>query len=216
MSAMPPCPIWGYREARVAGIFARIFRISFSGELSYEINVAGDYAIALWEALLDAGKPHAITPYGTEAMAVMRIEKGHAAAMELDGRTTPDDLGLARMVGAHRDCLGKRSLRRPALAHTQRKQLVGLNPVDGRTAIPRGAQLVADPHRAPPNPILGHVTSNCFSPALDKPIALALLTAGRSRHGEVLHATAPLTGACVAVQVISPVFYDPEGARLRG
>ena len=209
-------PYMGYREARVAGIFARIFRISFSGELSYEINVAGDYAIALWEALLDAGKPHAITPYGTEAMAVMRIEKGHAAAMELDGRTTPDDLGLARMVSAHKDCVGKRSLRRPALAHTERKQLVGLIPVDGKTAIPRGAQLVAEPQRAPPNPILGHVTSNCYSPALNKPIALALLTAGRSRHGAILHAAAPLTGACVAVRITSPVFYDPDGARLRG
>ena len=209
-------PYMGYREARVAGIPARIFRISFSGELAYEINVPSDYAVAVWEALLASGKAHAITPYGTEAMAVLRIEKGHLAAMELDGRTTPDDLGLARMVSAHKDSLGKRSLRRPALAHAGRKQLVGLLPVDGKTAIPRGAQLVADPNRAPPNPILGHVTSNCFSPALNKPIALALLAAGRSRHGEILHATAPLTGTCVKVQITSPVFYDPDGARLRG
>ena len=93
---------------------------------------------------------------------------------------------------------------------------MGLIPVNGKTAFPRGAQLVADPQRAPPNPILGHVTSNCYSPALDKPIALALLVAGRSLHGEILHACAPLSGACVAVEVTSPVFYDPDGARLRG
>jgi sarcosine oxidase subunit alpha len=209
-------PFMGWREARVAGIPARLFRISFSGELGYEINVPADHATALWEALLEAGAPHGIAPYGTEAMGVLRIEKGHVAGMELDGRTTPDDLGLARLVAAHKDCLGKRSLRRPGLADPARRQLVGLTPVDGASAIPRGAQLVADPRRAAPNPILGHVTSTCHSPALGHPIALALLSGGRARHGEVLHACAPLADARVAVRVTGPVFYDADGKRLRG
>ncbi len=209
-------PHMGYCACRVAGIPARVFRISFSGERAYEINVPSDHAVALWEALLDAGKSRGITAYGTEAMGVLRIEKGHVAAMELDGRTTPDDLGLARMVSPHKDGPGKRALRREALAGPGRRQLVGLMPVDGATPIPRGAQLVADPHRAAPNPIFGHVTATCYSPVLARPIALALLADGRSRHGETLHAAAPLAGACVAVRIMSPVFYDPDGVRVRG
>ena len=209
-------PYLGYREMDVAGFPARVFRISFSGELAYEINVPADYGLAVWEALLEAGQSSGITPYGTEAMAVLRIEKGHIAGMELDGRTTPADLGLEKMIAADKDCIGKRSLSRPALATVDRKHFVGLMTTDGRSAIPRGAQLVADSGHPLPNPILGHVTSTCHSPTLERPIALALLSRGRERYGEKLYAMSPLTGANMQVEVAHHVFYDPEGKRLRG
>jgi sarcosine oxidase subunit alpha len=208
-------PYMGYLEARVAGIPARIFRISFSGELAYEINVASDYGPALWQALLDAGKPYRIVPYGTEAMAVLRIEKGHVAGMELDGRTTPDDLGLGKMVNTAKDCIGKRSLARPMLANPGRKQLVGLLTAEDAPLIPRGAQLVADAGHRLPNPIVGHVTSACYSPHLKRPIALALLAAGRSRIGETLYAVSPLSNVTLPVKITHHVFIDPDATRLR-
>ena len=208
-------PFMAYRETLVAGLQARIFRISFSGELAYEINVPADHGEALWNALLEAGRPHELTAYGTEAMGVLRIEKGHIAGMEMDGRTTPDDVGLGGMVAADKYCIGKPLLERPALTAEDRRQLVGLVPVDRASAIPKGAQLVLDPLRPPPNPITGHVTSTCYSPTLRHPIALALLQRGRSRYGEKLYACSPLTNAVVEVEVVHPVFHDPKGERLR-
>lgn len=208
-------PYMGYREMDIAGFPARVFRISFSGELAYEINVPADYGLAVWEALITAGKASGITPYGTEAMAVLRIEKGHAAAMELDGRTTPDDLGLAGMVAVDKDCIGKRSLSRPGITSADRRQLVGLVSADGRSAIPRGAQLVLSRDHPLPNPIIGHVTSTCYSPTLGRPIALALLSRGRERYGERLQAMSPLAGMHVEVEITHHVFYDPEGRCLR-
>jgi sarcosine oxidase subunit alpha len=208
-------PYMGYRDMDVAGFPARIFRISFSGEMAYEINVPADYGLAVWEALLAAGAASGITPYGTEAMAVLRIEKGHVAGMELDGRTTPHDLGLGSLVAADKDCIGKRSLLRPGLVAANRRQLVGLVSTDRHSAIPRGAQLVTDPALPHPNPILGNVTSTCYSPTLEQPIALALLSGGRDRLGERLHAVSPLENMSVQVEVAHHVFYDPEGRRLR-
>ncbi len=209
-------PYMGYCAATIDGIPVRVFRISFSGELSYEINVPADYGRAMWEKLLAAGAPFGITPYGTEAMGVLRIEKGHVAGMELDGRTTPDDLGLGQLVSARKDCIGKRSLRRPALATEDRRQLVGLLPLDGKTPIPRGAQLVIDANAPLPNPIVGHVTATCFSPTLGQPIALALLRNGRALIGKSFHAASPLAGKTVPVTVTNNVFFDPTGARVRG
>jgi len=208
-------PYLGYLETTIAGIPARIFRISFSGELAYEINVGADYGEALWNALLAAGRAHDIAVYGTEAMGVLRIEKGHIAGMEIDGRTTPDDVGLTGMVAPEKDCIGKPLLARPALQAADRKQLVGLKPADGRSAIPKGAQLVADAHAPLPAIILGHVTSTCYSPTCGHPVALALLQRGRSRHGEQLYAMSPLADAVVQVEIASPAFYDPKGERLR-
>ncbi|HEX2825685.1 MAG TPA: sarcosine oxidase subunit alpha family protein [Burkholderiales bacterium] len=209
-------PYMGYLETEIAGIPARVFRISFSGELAYEINVPADFGAAVWDALIDAGKAHDLTVYGTEAMGVLRIEKGHIAGMEIDGRTTPDDVGLGGMVTADKTCIGKPLLARPALRAEDRKQLVGFVPVDGRTPIPRGSQIVADPSHAAPVPIDGHVTSTCFSATLGKPIALGLVKRGRARYGEKLHAVSPVTNQRVEVEVTHHVFHDPKGERLRG
>ena len=208
-------PHMGYLEMNIAGFPARVFRISFSGERAYEINVPADYGLAVWEALLTAGQSMNITSYGTEAMAVLRIEKGHAAAMELDGRTTPDDLGLAKMIAADKDFIGKRNLSRPGLVAADRRQLVGLIPVNRRTPIPRGSQLTLQPDKPHPVPMIGHVTSTCYSPTLEHPIALALLSGGRARIGQRVHALSPLTGDHVEAEVTSHVFLDAEGNRLR-
>ena len=194
---------------------ARLFRMSYSGELAYEIHVPSDHGRALWDAVMAAGEAFGIMPYGTEAMSTLRIEKGHVViGAEADGRTTADDLGMGRLINAGKWCIGKPLLERAALKAADRWQLVGLTALDGAT-MPRGAQLVTDPDRLPPNPMQGHVTSWCYSPNLDAWIALALLANGRGRHGEKLWAVSPLAGARVRVQVGPPCFIDPDGERLR-
>ncbi len=193
---------------------ARLFRISYSGELAYEIHVPATRGRAMWEAVLDAGGEFGIMPYGTEAMSTLRIEKGHVVVgPEADGRTTADDLGMGKLVAATKWCIGKPLLGRPALTAPDRWQLVGLTAVDG--AIPRGAKLVADPDGPAPTPMLGHVSSWCWSPNLGASIALALLANGRARHGDTLWAVSPLADARVKVRVGPSCFIDPAGERLR-
>jgi heterotetrameric sarcosine oxidase gamma subunit len=208
-------PIMGMRSCTLAGVRGRVFRISFSGELAYELAVPADYGRHLWEAVLKAGQPLDLTPYGTEAMNILRIEKGHVTGGEINGRTSADDLGFGRMLKAG-TFFGKRSLRLPAHLDEDRAQLVGLVSVDGTTPVPRGSQIVAAPRRASPNPILGEVTSTCRSPNLDKPISLGLLRGGRARHREQLFAASPLQNQIVEVEVTRPVFFDADGERLRG
>jgi sarcosine oxidase subunit alpha len=170
----------------------------------------------MWEAVLAAGAPHGIMPYGTEAMSTLRIEKGHVViGAEADGRTTADDLGMGKLVNAGKWCVGKPLLLRPALVASDRWQLVGLTALD-RAVMPRGAKIVADPEHASPNPMLGHVTSSCWSPNLESWIALALVANGRARGGETLWAISPLADTRVRVRVGAPAFIDPEGERLRG
>jgi heterotetrameric sarcosine oxidase alpha subunit len=194
---------------------ARLFRMSYSGEMAYEIHVTGDRGLAMWEAVIEAGEEFGLMPYGTEAMSTLRIEKGHIViGAEGDGRTTADDLSMGKLVNAKKWCIGKPLLNRPALTAPDRWQLVGLTALDG-AQMPRAAKIVANPDHAAPNPMLGHVTSWCFSPNLEAWIALALLANGRSRHGETLWAVSPLANAKVRVKVGSPVFIDPEGERLR-
>jgi sarcosine oxidase subunit alpha len=207
-------PFLGVREGTIGAAPARILRISYSGELSYEIHVWASYGRAVWERLIEAGADIGITPYGTEAMGVLRIEKGHVAGPELDGRTTPDDLGLGRLLSTKKQFIGQRSLNRPALRDPNRPKLVGLVPIDGVARIRAGAQIVAEPDRAPPVPMLGHVASAVFSPTLGHPIALAFVSGGLSRKGETLFALSPVTAERVAVRVTDPVFLDPEGKRL--
>jgi heterotetrameric sarcosine oxidase alpha subunit len=200
----------------VGAIPARLFRMSYSGELAYEIHVPADRGLAMWEAVIAAGAPFGIMPYGTEAMSTLRIEKGHVViGPEADGRTTADDLGMGKLVSPAKWCIGKPLLDRPALVAADCWQLVGLTAQDG-DAMPRAAKIVADPEHALPNPILGHVTSWCWSPNLDAWIALALVANGRARHGETLWAVSPLADAKVRVKVGAPCFVDPEGERPRG
>ncbi|MBC7780400.1 MAG: sarcosine oxidase subunit alpha, partial [Proteobacteria bacterium] len=209
-------PYMTYAERLIAGVPARVFRISFSGELSYEINVPADYGQPVWQALIAAGRDDGLVAYGTEAMGVMRIEKGHfVVGPEADGRTTPDDLGLARMIKKECDFIGRHALARPGLSARDRRQLVGLVPVNPKDAIARGAMLVVSPRQAPPCPMAGFVASTCYSPTVGSAIALALVERGRARLGERLWAVAPLVESSVEVKIVEPVFIDPAGERLR-
>ncbi len=207
-------PFMGMIEAKVAGIPARIFRISFSGELAYEVNVPADHGLALWGALLEAGAPHGIVPYGLEALSVLRIEKGHVVGAEFDGRATPVDLGFEKMISRKKDFIGRWALGRPAFHDPGRLQLVGLAAVDPKEPIPPGAQLVPSGDGTSPRQSRGHVTSACYSPNLSAEIALGMLADGRARHGQEIVAAAPVQGRAVRVRVQPPCFIDPEGRRL--
>ena len=207
----------GECNLRAAGetIPARLFRMSYSGELAYEIHVPADRGRMMWETVMTAGAEFGIMPYGTEAMSTLRIEKGHVViGPEADGRTTAVDLGMGKLVNGTKWCIGKPLLNRPALIASDRWQLVGLTAQNG-AEMPRAAKIVADPQHPPPNPMLGHVTSWCWSPNLDAWIALALIANGRSRHGETLWAVSPLAGTKVRVKLGPPCFIDPDGERLR-
>jgi sarcosine oxidase, subunit alpha len=213
-------PHMGVAECRVAGIPARLFRVSFTGELGFEVNLPAGEAPALWEGLWRAGQALGVTAYGTEAMHLLRAEKGYViVGQETDGTVTPDDLGLGWVVGRRkRDFIGKRGLDRPDLRRPDRKQLVGLAARDGRTVAEEGAQLIATADGAGPS--LGHVTSAYHSPTLGRPIALGLLAGGRARMGETVFATrldgGGGGGAPLAMEVVPPCFLDPEGRRLHG
>ena len=207
-----------WRDAALGEVPVRIMRISFSGELAYEVNVSGWYGQAVWEAISEAGRAYGITPYGTETMHVLRAEKGYPIiGQDTDGTVTPYDLGMGWVVSKKkRDFVGKRSHARSDARRPGRRQLVGLVPVDGRSAIGDGSQLVAPSADlgSPPVPMLGHVTSAYTSVALGGPFALALLEDGASRHGEQLQAVDDRVGT--AVRVTGPVLYDPEGLRRDG
>ncbi|CCK31787.1 Sarcosine oxidase subunit alpha [Streptomyces davaonensis JCM 4913] len=210
-------PFMAWRGTTVAGIEARVCRISFSGELAYEINVSPWHALALWEAVHEAGAPYGITPYGTETMHVLRAEKGYPIiGQDTDGTVTPQDLGMSWVVSKKkRDFIGKRSHARADTARPDRKHLVGLLPDDPGTFLPEGTHLIADGvPLTPPVPMLGHVTSSYRSAALGRTFALALIKGGRDRIGERLYA--PVGDRLVPVTVASPVLYDPEGARRDG
>ena len=198
------------------GVPARVARISFSGELAFEVNVSGWHGLAVWEAVYAAGAEFGITPYGTETMHVLRAEKGYPiVGQDTDGTVTPIDLGMEWIVSKRKQFVGSRSLRRPDTARPDRKQLVGLLPVDPDDLLPEGAQLVAaEAPTEPPVPMLGHVTSSYRSAALGRTFALALVTSGRDRLGQVLHA--PLGDRTIAATVTEPVLYDPEGTRRDG
>ncbi|WP_406301337.1 sarcosine oxidase subunit delta family protein [Streptomyces sp. NBC_00885] len=210
-------PFMAWRESSVADIPARVCRISFSGELAYEINVSPWDARALWEALYAAGSPYGITPYGTETMHVLRAEKGYPIiGQDSDGTVTPQDLGMSWVVSKKKpDFIGKRSHARADTTRPDRKHLVGLLPEDPDSFLPEGTHLVADSVLpAPPVPMLGHVTSSYHSAALGRTFALALIKGGRDRIGERLYA--PVGDRLVPVTVASPVLYDSEGARRDG
>ncbi len=204
-------PFLSMRECRIGGVPGRIYRIAFTGELSYEVNLPWRRCLPVWERLVEAGA----VPYGTEAMHVLRAEKGFiVVGHETDGTVTPVDLGMGRMVSSRKDFIGRRSLARPDSRRPDRKQLVGLLPEDPLEVLQEGAQIVEAPGGTPPVPMLGHVTSSYWSAAMERGFALALVKGGRSRHGDRVWASAT-TGES-RVQIVDPVFYDREGARLDG
>ncbi|MGA5358462.1 sarcosine oxidase subunit alpha family protein [Streptomyces purpurascens] len=211
-------PFMAFRETTLAsGIPARVCRISFSGELAYEINVSAWYGLAVWEEVDAIGRPYGITPYGTETMHVLRAEKGYIiVGQDTDGTVTPQDAGMSWVVSKQKDFIGKRSYSRADTSRTDRKQLVGLLPTDRATRLPEGAQLVAPDVslETVPVPMLGHVTSSYHSPALDRPFALALVADGRARIGATL--LAPVGDELVPVEVADCVLYDPEGTKRDG
>ncbi|HEX9706257.1 MAG TPA: sarcosine oxidase subunit alpha family protein [Steroidobacteraceae bacterium] len=207
-------PHMGVAWGRLCGIPMMLFRVSFSGELGFEINVPADRGRAAWEAVHAAGAAQGITPYGTETMHVLRAEKGYViVGQDTDGTVTPGDAGLAWAIGRGKaDFVGKRSLERAAMKDPRRKQLVGLRTRDAGTVLEEGAQVAESARQTPPMKLLGHVTSSYFSAALGHSIALAMVSGGRARQGQTLFVPTP--AGDIAVDVTSPVFYDPEGARL--
>ncbi|RDD60245.1 sarcosine oxidase subunit alpha family protein [Ferruginivarius sediminum] len=207
-------PFMSWREGTVAGVWARVMRISFSGDLSFEINVEAHNGLHLWQTLMNAGEKYNITPYGTETMHVLRAEKGFIiVGQETDGTVTPVDLGMEKLCSTKKDFIGKRSLSRPDMQDPNRKQFVGLLPDDPNEVLEEGAQLVETVKSQPPMDMVGHVTSSYMSPNLGRGFALALVKGGLHKHGQKVYA--PMPGKTIACTVTSPVFFDPEGERLR-
>ena len=208
-------PFMAVREGTVAGVPARIFRISFSGELSFEVNVPAQHGRAVWDVLIDAGVEFDITPYGTEAMHVLRAEKGFIiVGQDTDGSMTPADMAMDWAVRRNKPFgfLGDRSLDLADHLREDRPQLVGLATDDAGAVLPEGGQLVDDPERPPPVPIAGHVTSSYYSARLSRPIALGMVKGGAKRMGETVYC--PLAdGGLVGATIVDSVFYDPKGER---
>ena len=213
-------PFMAWRDTHLDGVPVRIARVSFSGELAFEVNVNGWHAPAVWDRLIAAGEKFDITPYGTETMHVLRAEKGYPIiGQDTDGTITPQDLGMDWAVSKKKpDFIGKRSFTRAENLNPMRKQFVGLLPLDRETVLPEGAQIIEQVDGGvlppPPVPMLGHVTSSYRSAELGRPFGLALVKGGRSRIGDTLHV--PVDGTLVAVEVTGTVLVDPEGARRDG
>ncbi|MDD7941237.1 2Fe-2S iron-sulfur cluster-binding protein [Actinomycetospora lutea] len=209
-----------WQDTTLDGVPVRLARISFSGELAYEVTVSSWYATAVWARLVEAGQPHGITPYGTETMHVLRAEKGYPIiGQDTDGTVSPHDLGMGWAVSKKKDdFVGKRSYARAENRNPLRKQLVSLLPTDAATKLPEGSQIVrfCDDGALPPAPVpmLGHVTSSYHSAELARPFALALVKGGRERLGEVVHV--PVGDELVAARTGESVLVDPEGARRDG
>jgi sarcosine oxidase subunit alpha len=206
-------PHMGLAEGQFAGSALRIVRLSYSGERAYEIYVGASQGMALWEHLLDAGAGHGLKAYGAEALGALRIEKGHVAGPEIDGRTTLADLGMARMVARRSGYVGEALSRRPAFQAPNRQRIVGLQCVEPGKRLRGGAILFA-----PGDPRQGHgrgrVTSTTFSPELGGSIGLGLLAADMA--GDEVVAVYPMKNEEVRAKVVSPVFLDPAGERMHG
>ncbi len=200
----------------LGGMPARLFRISYSGELAYEIAVPAGWGDALIRRLMEAGRDLGVTPYGTEALGVMRVEKGHVAGNEISGQSTASDLGLGRMQSTRKDYVGRAMSQRPALLDPNRPALVGLKPVDRSQRLRAGAHFVPEGLSAMAANDEGYVTSVAFSPTLGHWIGLGLLAGGPRRHGEKVQALDPVRDGNTLVEVCDPVFIDQEGVRLRG
>ncbi|MFT4182561.1 MAG: sarcosine oxidase subunit alpha, partial [Rhizobium sp.] len=209
-------PHMSVAECKVCGVPARLFRVSFTGEVGYEINVPADYGQAVWEAVWARAEPLGACAYGTETMHVLRAEKGYIiVGQDTDGTVTPDDAGLSWAVSKKKpDFVGIRGLQRPDLVKEGRKQLVGLVTRDPKVVLEEGAQIVADPNEPKPMTMLGHVTSAYWSENLGRSIAFALVAGGRERMGKTLYV--PMPDKTIAVEVTDLVFFDKEGGRING
>ena len=204
-----------WRTATVAGIPARIFRISFTGDLSFEINVPAQYGLHVWKALFKAGEAYNLTPYGTETMHVLRAEKGFIiVGQDTDGSMTPIDLNHGWAVSNKKpfSFIGKRGMNRADCLRDNRKQLVGLLTTDPQAELIEGAQAVRDPNEAIPMTMVGHVTSSYYSAYLDRRIAMAVIKDGLQRMGERVYF--PMAdGSCIEAEICSTVFLDADSAR---
>jgi sarcosine oxidase subunit alpha len=205
-------PFMAAGEAAIAGVAGRVFRISFSGELAYELAVPAHHALAVWEAIFAAGARFGIRPYGLDALNLMRIEKGHVAGSEINGQVTARDLGLGRMLKKSGDFVGRALAERPGLVDPKRLALVGVRAIDPRASLRAGAHLVADPSSRASQ---GYVTAACPRSEGEGFIGLALLAGGAARIGERLHATDPVRGRHCDVEIVSQHFLDPDNARVR-
>ena len=208
-------PFMGYLETKLFGVHARIFRISFSGELAYEVNVESDNGCFMWEKIMELGKEFEVQPYGTEALSTLRIEMGHVAGSELDGRTIPYDNSLEGLVSKKKDFIGKRSLNRKAFVAEDRQKGVGVVPLDKKTSIPEGSHLVMNPKTQLPNPKLGYISASCWSVEHDNPFSLAILKDGKNMLGKKLFAMSPLKNITIPVEIVSSHYVDPKGERAR-
>ena len=200
----------------LGGLPARLFRISYSGELAYELAVAAGHGDRLVRELMAAGRVHGIAPYGTEALGVLRIEKGHVAGNEMNGQTTARDLGLGRLASSKKDYIGRAMAMRPGLLDPARPALVGLKPIDRTQRLRAGAHLIAPGAVPSLESDEGYVTSVAYSPMLGHWIGLALLANGPARQGERIRVWDPVRSADFLAEVTSPVFYDPTGGRQHG
>jgi len=213
-------PFMTWREGHVAGMWARVARVSFSGDISFEINVEAHNGLHLWQTLMTVGEKYNICPYGTETMHVLRAEKGFIiVGQETDGTVTPYDLGMDKLVSSKKDFVGKRSLQRPDILDPNRKQLVAVLPDDPSEVLEEGAQLVETVKDEPPMDMVGNVTSSYLSPNIDpdKPRSFALATVfgGLHKHGQKVYA--PMGDKTISCTITDPFsLYDPEGVRLRG
>jgi len=197
------------------GTPARLFRISFSGELAYEIAVPAKYGNSLMQVLMEAGKPYDAVPYGTEALGVMRIEKGHAAGNELNGQTTAANLGLGRMVSQKKDCIGNVLSKRSGMNPENSIDLVGFIPVDSSASLNAGAHFFESDADQTMDNDQGWMTSVCYSPSMNSSIGLGFISNGQARIGETVVAADPLRDGSIQVKIVSPHFVDPDGDRLR-
>ena len=198
--------------ARIAGVSGRLFRISFSGELAYEVAVPSSSANEVWTALLDAGRPFGALPYGVDALNTLRIEKGHVTTAELDGNASAHMLGFERMLKADGDYVGRVLAQRPALTSPERAQLVGVRPTSPSARLRTGSQLVEP---SAPTRTLGVVTSCTPSVLVEGWVGLALLAGGRNRQGTRLLAVSPVHGESVEVEITTAHWFDPENSRVR-
>jgi sarcosine oxidase subunit alpha len=197
------------------GTPGRLFRISFSGELAYEIAVPARYGDALIRALMKAGEEFGVTAYGTEALGVMRIEKGHAAGAELPGTTTAQNLGMGGMISKKKDCIGNTLSERPELNREDGLRLVGFRPVDKGQQLKAGWHFLSKGSPADMDHDEGWMTSVAFSPSLGHSIGLGFIKRGSDRMGEIVRAVSPINDVDIEVEIVSPHFIDPEGERLR-